>query len=428
MMKHSGNNVVFTGTDFVVRGDKTKAPRRSTNYTEATLSTISSQGTASTNRSFDSKEKRQEELIRKIADKMLETLQTNGSLINGDVSKPPGDGIPNTSNNSARDMELAALSDMILTSFETKNPGGSDKHLRNMLKEGLEECECSSQTSYDGRSFADSKTHTGSTRSGTTGSKTQSSKSGTTESGLSNVSMNGQNSHTAPMDIWNPNFWNGDAEEDVGPDATAGMGGENAGSTLVDFLKDGLEISSDSSDDDDCSVWSDMTGLTGVFPDFPEGRRSSKKEVLGASPSSIVASKDKVKTKNPVVSYSLRFDKVVLRKYDRILNDNPACAKGPSIGLGWEYVEENFDIDDYEMERGRLRRTSELLLNRTQREKLVRDLGYTEKDIAAAVRGANKIKSQRRQTINNLGASQMEEAVENAGRRVKNMLFLGSKG
>lgn len=428
MMKHRGKNVVFTGTDFVVRDATAKAPRRSTTYsskTEATLSTVS---TDNTKRSIDSKEKEEQEqeqdteeaepseqMMRKIANQMLDSLQKNGSLIDGDASKSSGDGSTKTSGSSARDAELTALSDMILSSFHTKHAGNSDKNLRNMLREGLEEGDCSTRVSSEvssGRSFAESKT--------------QSTRSGTTESGLSRVSMNGQNSYKAPMDIWNPDFWNDDDEEGAGPHATAGMGGDILGSPL-DFIKGGLEISSESSDEDDCSVWSDMTGFTGVFPDFPEGRRSIKETVLGTSSiHSIVASKDKVKTKNPVVSYSLRFDKVVVRKYTRILNDNPACTKGPSIGLGWEFDQEDFDIEDYEMERGRLRRTHELMLNRAQREKLVRDLGYTERDIAAAVRGANKVKSQRRQTINNLGATQMEEAVENAVRRVKNIILLRS--
>jgi hypothetical protein len=419
MMNHRGKNVVFVGTDFVVRDATTRAPRRSTNQSNKTEATHSTASTDITNRSIDTKELEKiekeeaepsEQMIRKIANMMLESLQKNGSLISGDASNPSADGSTKTSGGSARDIELAALSDMIISSFDAKHAGNSDKNLRKMLREGLEESECSTQMS-SGVSSARSSA----------ASKTKSTRSGTTESGLSRASMIGQNSYKAPMDIWNPHFWNGDSGEDAGPDATAGMGGNNA-SCPLEFLKEGLEISSEGSDEDDSSVWSDMTGLTGVFPDFPEGRRSIKKEVLATS--SIVSSKDKVRTKNPVVCYSLRFDKVVVRKYTRILNDNPACTKGPSIGLGWEFDEEAFEIDDYEMERGRLRRTHELMLNRTQREKLVRDLGYTERDIAAAVRCANKIKSQRRQTINNLGATQMEEAVENAARRVKNIIFL----
>jgi hypothetical protein len=420
MMDHMGNKVVFIGTDFVMR--TAKSPRRSTDYsskTEATANvSLSTVSTDITNKCIDSKEKEEEEtsklLIRKIAKEMLESLQKNGSLITSGASKPSDEISTKPSDSSARDTELAALSDMILSSFEaeTKHAGGSDKHLRKMLREGLEENECSTQASSV-KSSANSKTN--------------STRSTSTESGLSGLSMNESSGYKAPMDIWHPNFWDVEAEEDVGSNAADEVGGEIAGSTL-DSLEGEKAISiesSDEDDEDDSSVWSDITGLTGAFADFPEGRRSSKNEVpatIGLH--SIVASKDKVKTKNPVVSYSLRFDKVVVRNYDRILTDNPACTTGPSVGLGWEYVEEDFDIEDYEMDRGRLRRTNELLLNRAQREKLVRDLGYTERDIAAAVRGGNKIKSRRRQTINNLGAYKMEEAVENAGKRVKRMLLL----
>jgi hypothetical protein len=431
MMHHMGNKVVFTGTDFVMRSETAKAPSRSTNYsgkTEATanvsLSTVSSQGTDITTTCIDSTEKEEETsepLIRKIAKEMLESLQEKGSSISGDASKAsaevsakPSDEVSaKPSGSSAREAELVALSERILSSFlleaEGKHTGGSDKHLRKMLREGLEEGECST---HSGKTFADSKTN--STRSGST-------RSGSTESGLSDLSVNEQHVCKAPMDIWHPDFWDEEAGEDVGSDATDGMGGEIVGST-IDFLKREKVVSNESSDEDDSSVWSDTTGLTGIFSEFPEGRRTSNIEVPGTTGlHSIVASKGKVKT----VSFSLRFDKVVVRNYNQILSDNPACTKGPSIGLGWEFVEEDFDIEDYEAKRGRLRLTSELLLNRARREKLVRDLGYTEKDIAASVRGANKIKSQRRQTMNNLGVNtKMEEAIENAGKRVLRILYL----
>jgi hypothetical protein len=233
-----------------------------------------------------------------------------------------------------------------------------------------------------------------------------------------------ENTSKAPMDIWNPNFWVGKEGEDGGPDATAAGGGENAGPTLADFLKGSKKMSDDSSDDDDSSYMSDISGLTGVFPDYPEGRRGIKKAVVVRSKDSILLPKDHVKSKNPVVLYELRFDKVVVRNYARILNDNPACTRGPSIGLGWEFEQEDFEIEDYEMKRGRFRRSNELILNRGKREKIVRDLGYTEKDIASAVRIANRIKGQRRQTINNLASSHIEETVEKYTRRVKNVIFM----
>jgi hypothetical protein len=246
-------------------------------------------------------------------------------------------------------------------------------------------------------------------------------RSGSTESGLSGLSMNEKGSSNATADIWPPDFWNGEAEENCAHAhsyMSAGMGDGLASPmhpAVGDFLKGAKEVSDESSDEDDDSVLSDISGLTGVFSDFPEGRRPDKqtqsssikmKHELGTVPHSIVVSKSKPKPTNPVVSHSLRFGKVVVRNYERILSDNPAGTKGPSIGLGWEFVEQHYDIEDWEMERGSLREPSELLLNRHQREELLRDLGYTKRDIATAVQDGNKIKSQRQQTINNLEASE----------------------
>ena len=50
-------------------------------------------------------------------------------------------------------------------------------------------------------------------------------------------------------------------------------------------------------------------------------------------------------------------------------------------------------------------------------------LGYSEKDIAEAVRASNRIKHLRRQTVSNMGSQKMEEAVESAKKQVKRILF-----
>jgi hypothetical protein len=424
MMQHKGNNVFLTGTDRVKRGDATTAPCRSTNYSgktesataSVTLSTASCQGTQTTNTSIAANEdEASEKLIRMIAEEIFNSAKKNGILSgDGDASKPSHDGRPQTSGSSLSNAAHADLSDKILNSFEAKCGGSIDRKFRKMLREGLQECESTTRVSPV-RSSADSTTN--SNRSGSTDSGF---------SGLSGLIMKHHTGYKAPMDIWHPNFWNEAAgENSADSDVFAGMG-------------DGMARPMQSSlgDLDDDSVLSDISGVTGVFTASPEGRQSDthiqssstkEKYELGTAPHSIIASKSKPKSKNPVVSFSLRFDKVVVRNYEQILSDSPACAKGPSIGLGWKFVEHDYDIEAWEMERGRLRQPSELLLKRGQREKLLRDLGYTEKDIAAAVRKGNKIRSQRRQTINNLGVSDMEEAVENASRRVKTMLFWGTK-
>jgi hypothetical protein len=183
----------------------------------------------------------------------------------------------------------------------------------------------------------------------------------------------------------------------------------------------------------DASVASDITGLTGTFEDYPEGRRPKQvaalaehiQQVVVSTPTikSIVTSE--LKSQKRTISYSVRFDEVRVRSYTQIMSDNPACRKGPSLGLGWKYKEKVMDFEEWEIKRGRIRRPSELHMGRRHREIVVRMLGYSDKDIATAIRSSSRIQYQRRQTITNLRSAKMEEAMETIRRRAKKMLFLG---
>ena len=122
------------------------------------------------------------------------------------------------------------------------------------------------------------------------------------------------------------------------------------------------------------------------------------------------------------------FSEVQVRQYERILSDNPACQSGPSLGIGWKYNRAGIiDVDSYESKRGIPRNHVELTMPRHVRENILKDWGYEQKDVADMVRNILKVKNQRRQTINNLGAADMEEAVENAKRKVKSILTFGMK-
>lgn len=121
---------------------------------------------------------------------------------------------------------------------------------------------------------------------------------------------------------------------------------------------------------------------------------------------------------------AVNFTTVHIRQYERILCENPAVSSGPSIGIGWRYVEnEPLSVREYEKSRGPLRRLpSEFLLSRPVRDDLVRYLGYTDREIASTLRSLNKAKFKRRQTTNNLPAQKVEEAIEKARRQVSKLL------
>jgi hypothetical protein len=120
------------------------------------------------------------------------------------------------------------------------------------------------------------------------------------------------------------------------------------------------------------------------------------------------------------------FGNVYVRDYERILSTNPSCTCGPPIGIGWRFTpEKGWPVDQYEeMREGYRRCHSELLMPREAREDILRELGYSSLDLAKAVRLTIRSKNQRRQTVNNLGAARLEENLERAGRRVKNLFHV----
>jgi hypothetical protein len=159
---------------------------------------------------------------------------------------------------------------------------------------------------------------------------------------------------------------------------------------------------------------------------------SSSHESVSANPCRIDFSgqlvvaekKDRPKKENLSVS----FDSVRVRYYERIIDINPAVTNGAAVGIGWRYKRGGrFDIEEWESNRMNTRTSKELLLPKHVREAILKDLGYTQQDIAAAVRVILKAKNKRRQTVQNLGAESMEEAVEAASRKVKSILTLGMK-
>jgi hypothetical protein len=122
----------------------------------------------------------------------------------------------------------------------------------------------------------------------------------------------------------------------------------------------------------------------------------------------------------------VNFDSVYVRHYERILTDNPGVQSGPAIGIGWRFKRSlRFDVDDFEQCKGLPRRSDDLVLSRTVRENILRDCGYSQKDIADMVRVILKVRNQRKTTVNNLPAQGMEETVENARKTVSRLLRFG---
>jgi|UniRef100_A0A8J9SAA3 hypothetical protein len=369
-----------------------------------------------------------EKLMRMIAQEMVKSLRNpiydNSNESTSSRSFAPVDTVASI----GTDIDLETLAEMVLTGMDTTRlVQRPDEDLRKMLREGLSDSVLDSPT--DNLSCH--------SQSALQYPKTTSIRSGSkvSQSIFSDSSMN-NHSCEAPIDIWNSDVWSsGGSGEDISrsdmhfdsngnvPSEEEEVNEEQMGMPIDLFLQTFKEVGSALESEDNLSISSDLSGLTGVFSK-PSLRANSKPYDILPESSSRVAPIKKKRTQK-LVSFAVRFDQVHVRAYQSILSDNPSCTNGPSIGIGWNYeVTDHYSVDDWELERERFRRPSELILDRNHRETLLQSLGYSEKQLAAAVRDNNKIKHQRRQTVNNLGAQSMEEAVEKTRRKLKRLLFL----
>eukprot|EP00565_Helicotheca_tamesis_P002762 CAMPEP_0185733036 /NCGR_PEP_ID=MMETSP1171-20130828/18236_1 /TAXON_ID=374046 /ORGANISM="Helicotheca tamensis, Strain CCMP826" /LENGTH=162 /DNA_ID=CAMNT_0028402659 /DNA_START=252 /DNA_END=737 /DNA_ORIENTATION=+ len=129
------------------------------------------------------------------------------------------------------------------------------------------------------------------------------------------------------------------------------------------------------------------------------------------------------------------FSTTEIREYEQILGDNPWALDGPPVSLGWRYDADKIlflTVDDYErcVRRQTVRRSnvapwvSADILPRHEREGILLDAGYTQSQLAAAIRAKRKIKNQRQQTLVNLKAAKMEEIMEGIRRKLRKMIVL----
>ena len=204
---------------------------------------------------------------------------------------------------------------------------------------------------------------------------------------------------------------------------------------------------------DDDTVISELTGFTGILQGVPDYDSDEEKEedtedpdlpaimrkLLQEHPPSQGPSSRRImrstveaypRPPQPVVANASRspkgtsgktlgFSTVSIRFYERILTENPSTILGPSIGIGWTFEEKpSIDLNAYESERGEPLPSWKLVLNREQRESLLIGLGVSAAEIAAGVRRNNKARQQRRQTVQNLKAFKVEEALEGVKKKI----------
>ena len=124
---------------------------------------------------------------------------------------------------------------------------------------------------------------------------------------------------------------------------------------------------------------------------------------------------------------TVSFTSLSIREYPPSISDNPSCSFGPPVQLDWDYeAEETQMIDHYEESRQPRRANHELLLSYYDRRfLLLKQAGYSRREVKAAMKEAERVKRQRMVTDLFLPAQAFDETMENFIDSVKN--FFGRK-
>ena len=111
----------------------------------------------------------------------------------------------------------------------------------------------------------------------------------------------------------------------------------------------------------------------------------------------------------PLNLRTVTWDKIHVRLYERTLDVHPSTSSGPSVGLGWRYVEIPPKRFDPMKKNSKKKTTRDFNLSGDVRKNMMLEWGFTRRQITQATRLNQKIRQRRKQTLNNLTAKTMEQ-------------------
>jgi hypothetical protein len=126
-------------------------------------------------------------------------------------------------------------------------------------------------------------------------------------------------------------------------------------------------------------------------------------------------------------SQSVRFGRVVIRRYTQTLGDNPSCSYGPPVQLDWEYEEHDpLSLDEYEDKRPPRKTMRQMVLSYYVRKNILQFFyGISDEDLKASKRQINREKLCRSVTASSVLLMPVEAALESAARKTRR--FFGKK-
>mmetsp|Transcript_9666 Transcript_9666/g.11160 ORF Transcript_9666/g.11160 Transcript_9666/m.11160 type:complete len:200 (-) Transcript_9666:123-722(-) len=144
-------------------------------------------------------------------------------------------------------------------------------------------------------------------------------------------------------------------------------------------------------DDDSCTSTSTSSGHITDLLDVSDhySRHSCMKSEEEIEIVTVTQKKNKKEKKSTV-----QFSTVHIRDYSLCLGDNPSVSQGPPISLDWYYDNETwYDIDDHEKQK-QGRGGAPCCVPPKERLNLLKQIGYSQKELTEAIRRVEKSKKQ----------------------------------
>ena len=125
----------------------------------------------------------------------------------------------------------------------------------------------------------------------------------------------------------------------------------------------------------------------------------------------------------------VHFSQVHIREHPIIVGDNPSVIKGVPLSIAWEHVSAfSMSVDKYESLRGDFRREMQAMkMEPRHRSNLLRQLGFSAREVMEGTKAANIVRGNRRSTRETLSAHRLHETAERFKRGVLNVVTLGNR-
>lgn len=125
----------------------------------------------------------------------------------------------------------------------------------------------------------------------------------------------------------------------------------------------------------------------------------------------------------------VRFSNAIIHSHPIIVGDNPGGNAGPPLTIAWERNSSSFiSIDKYEkFRRGHRRDSKSMIMPSSERQEILLNLGFTMCQISKGVRVANRIRSNRRQTMSVHKYSKSHEILDAISRKIRHVVTLGTQ-